>query len=90
MKMREIMISGMDLVEKHQQCSDAKVVISLYAGKILIKECCTYGRRISCVVQTESQRAIMLNNYKSFQLSNPGSINLLENSSTTIHLIFFL
>lgn len=52
----------MDLVGKHQQCSDAKVVISLYAEKNLIKACCTYGRRISCVVKIESQRAIILNN----------------------------
>ena len=80
----------MDLAGKHQQCSDAKVVISLYAGKNLIKACCTYGRRISCVVQIESQRTIMLNNYKSFRLSNSGSINFLENSGTTIHLFFFL
>ena len=80
----------MDLLEKHQQCSDAKVVISLYAGKFFIKACCTYGRRISCVVQIESQGTIMLNNYKSFQLSNPVPINFLENSGTTIHLFIFL
>ena len=78
----------MDLLEKHQQCSDAKVAISLYAGTNLIKACCTYGRRISCVVQTEKQRTIMLNTYKYFQLSNLGSINFFENSGTTIHSFF--
>ena len=80
----------MDLVEKHQQCSDAKVVSSLYAGKNLIKACCTYGRRISCVVKTESQRTIMLNHYKSFRLSNLVPINFLENSGTTTHFFIFL
>jgi len=42
----------MDLLEKHQQCNDAKVVITLYAGTNLIKACCTYGRRIACVMKT--------------------------------------
>ena len=30
----------MDLLENHQQCSDAKVVISLYSGENIIKVCC--------------------------------------------------
>jgi hypothetical protein len=78
------------LLEMHQQCSDATMIISLYAGTNLMKACCTYRRRIACVVQTESQRITMLNNHKSFQLSNPRSNNLLENSGTALLLLFLL
>jgi len=80
----------MDLLENHQQCSDSNVFISLYAGIYLIKVCCTYGRRIECVVKIESQRKIMLNISKYFQLSNLGSIKFLENSSIIVTLLFLL
>ena len=78
------------LLEMHQQCSDAEVIISLYARTTLIKACCTHRRRIACVVQTESQRITMLNNHKSFQLANPRSNNLLENSGIALLLLFLL
>ena len=79
-----------DLLEMHQQRSDLNLIISLYAGTTLMKACFTHRRRIACVVQTESQRITMLNNHKSFQLANPRSNNLLENSSIALLLLFLL
>jgi len=80
----------MDLLENHQQCTDSKAIIVIYAVIHLIKACCTYGRRIECVVKIESQRKIMLTISESFQLSNLASINFLENSGTTVPLLFLL
>ena len=48
-----------DLLEKNQQYSDGKVIISLYVGTNFIKACSTYKRRVACIVQIESQRTTM-------------------------------
>ena len=77
-----------DLLEMHQQRSDLNLIISLYAGTNLQKACYTYGRRMACVVQNELQRTTMLTNQKSFQLQNPISNMLLENSGIVLVLLF--
>ena len=78
------------LLQMHQQRSDLHAIISLYAGTNLLKACCTYGRRMACVVQNELQRTTMLTNQESFQLlQNPTSdILLLENSGIVLVLFF--
>ena len=50
---------SVDLLEKNQQYSDTKVIISLYAGTNFIKTCSTYRRRVACIVQTELERTTM-------------------------------
>jgi len=73
-----------DLLEKHQQKMEVNVIFSLYAGTNLIKACLNHKRRIACIVQKESQRTTMLKIHKAFQLPGSTSINILENSGTTI------
>ena len=77
-----------ELLQMHQQCSNAFVIISLYAGKNLHGAIGTYGRRLACIVQTESQKTTMWNTHRSFQLSTPTYINLLENSGIVLVLLF--
>ena len=77
----------MYLLEKHQQYNDLQVIVSLYAGKKLFRVCCTYRRRIACIVQTESQMMTMLNSHKSFQLP---AFNVIEYPGTTLPLLFML
>ena len=78
------------LLQMHQQRSDLHAIISLYAGTNLLKACCTYGRRMACVVQNELQRTTMLTIQESFQLHNPVSNMLMLENSGIVLVLFFL
>ena len=79
-----------ELLQMHQQHSDLNLIISLYAGTNLQKACCTYGRRMACVVENELQRTTMLTNQESFQLQKPMSNILLLEYPGIVLVLFFL
>jgi hypothetical protein len=66
------------------------LIISLYAGTNLQQACCTYGRRMACVVENELQRTTMLTNQESFKLQKPMSNILLLEYPGIVLVLFFL